>query len=320
MLCWLSALLVAQMSTAQTPGAAEASPDGAASAQPETEAERHFRAGKDLYDRGDYDAALVELKVSEDLEPTVRSIGLLAACYEKMGKLASAYRAYRVAADRARASADEREDFARDRALGLEPKLAGITLAAETPPPEMSATIDGAPVAVQSLWYVDAGEHEVVAQAPGHVPFRAAINIEDGARQVVTIPPLALVETEATPIVIEKVREAPSSTQAWVGWTGVGLGAVGLGLGGVFTGIALDQKSSLEEDPACPDACTDAGAVDDYNTMRMVTTATLVAGSVFLAAGVTLLLTAPDDETQASASVSLAPSSDGVLTRWVVRY
>ncbi len=96
-------------------------------------------------------------------------------------------------------------------------------------------------------------------------------------------------------------QESPGGARRTVAWIALGAGAVGLTLG-TATGIWVLQKhSSLD----CPeDSCTTdkSDDVDTFNTMRTVSTASLIAGFALGATGLTLLLTEPE---QARPGVSL---------------
>jgi hypothetical protein len=109
------------------------------------EAERLFDEGKARYEAGQIEQACELLGRSNRLDPAVGTLGLLGACHERQGKIATAWEEYRETAERARAIGDaEREQYARDRALALEAKIPTITLVA---PSDVTVSRNGAPVA-----------------------------------------------------------------------------------------------------------------------------------------------------------------------------
>ena len=86
----------------------------------------------------------------------------------------------------------------------------------------------------------------------------------------------------------------------------MGLGGAALVLGGVTAGLAADRHSALEEgcpDSQCPPDLHDD--VDSYDTLRPISTVGWIAGGVLVAAGLTLVLTAPSEPSSAD-QVSLA--------------
>src|SRR5262245_25490005 len=82
-------------------------------------ADEHFKRGKELLARGRVAEACAELATSDALDPSVGTLGLLAACHEKLGKVATAYREYAETEKRARAGRDERAEFAKAQAERL---------------------------------------------------------------------------------------------------------------------------------------------------------------------------------------------------------
>src|SRR5262249_20609862 len=79
-----------------------------------------FATAKGLYDQGNFTEACGLLEKSDRLEPMVGTLGLLASCHEKLGRVATARREFLETAERARAAGDPRESFARDQASALE--------------------------------------------------------------------------------------------------------------------------------------------------------------------------------------------------------
>jgi tetratricopeptide (TPR) repeat protein len=88
-----------------------------------------FDEGKTLFAEGKYGAACEKLDASFKLSRLSSTRGLLAACFETIGKLASAWVAYRDSAAIAEKQGNaERAQAAREKAAELEPKLAWLTL------------------------------------------------------------------------------------------------------------------------------------------------------------------------------------------------
>jgi hypothetical protein len=91
-------------------------------------------------------------------------------------------------------------------------------------------------------------------------------------------------------------------------------------VGGVTGAMVLSKQKELESSDECVnEACGPAehDKVDDYNALRPISTAGFVVGGVGVAAGLTLLLTAPKSpETEAHVSPWVGIGSAGVRGRF----
>ena len=76
-----------------------ASPAFARAAEPPSAAQVAFDEGRRLEDSGDFPAAAARFEESERLEHALGTLLNLANCYERGGRLASAWRAFRRGAD-----------------------------------------------------------------------------------------------------------------------------------------------------------------------------------------------------------------------------
>jgi len=100
---------------------------------------------------------------------------------------------------------------------------------------------------------------------------------------------------------------SPGSAQRTVGWVTLGIGGVGVLVGSVAGAIVLSTKSDLDSSEECVNqACgpVEHDNVDKLNSMRTVSTVGFITGGVGLAAGLTLLLTAPTATESAQAHVT----------------
>lgn len=287
------------------------------------EAEALFREGRRLLKDGELAAGCAKLEASDALEPSVGTLLNLGDCRERQGKLASAWAAFEKAEALARRTgADEqRQAEARRRAALLEPRLSTLTLRVTAPVEGLVIRRDALRIE-QGAWDtpvpVDAGTYTIVAEAPGHRPWRSEIQVLQEMRRVVVVPALAPVERVATAPVSSAgttapVRSSPRlaviSTPASPGtWTGTRVVAAGVGLlgaGAVGTGIYFGVRArdlADASDARCPlITCADDEALRLNERARDAATRANVlyaAGGAALAASLVLwLVGAPEPRT-----------------------
>src|SRR5580704_3940460 len=121
---WLGAAAVA----AALSGAAgaRAQPAGDTAAQ----ADALFQQAMELRNAGNDAAACPKFLASKQLAPGVGVTLYLADCYERIGRNASAWKAFREGEKLARARDDKRAAVAAQRAAALEPTLGRLTVSA----------------------------------------------------------------------------------------------------------------------------------------------------------------------------------------------
>lgn len=243
------------------------------------EAEVLFREGRRLIKAGRIEAGCDKLEASERLEPSVGTLLNLGDCREKLGRLASAWAAFTKAEAMAKVRRDDkRRNEATRRALRLEPRLSQLVIAVPAEVSGLEIERDGE-VVDRALWNtpvpVDPDLYEIVAEAPGHKPWRTQLDVTGKLRrQTVTIPMLEQAppppRDELAPTVLPPVtrappprRPAPSPAPAPQTfepspWTtprkvAVGLGVAGLAAAG--TGVYFGLRSWALQDDAdalCP--------------------------------------------------------------------
>jgi hypothetical protein len=133
-------------------------------------------------------------------------------------------------------------------------------------------------------------------------------------------PPAMAASTPATaPLVAQAAPQpttaAPSNkgrTQKTIGWIGVGVGGVGLVAGAVTGFMAISKRNSLRDSNLCSadlkHCAPGASGIDSYNSFRTISSIGLYAGGILAATGVTLLLTAPKQESKPTVGLWLSPS------------
>jgi hypothetical protein len=284
-----------------------------------TTAEALFADGRRLMATGDYPAACAKFAASQRLDAGVGTSLNLADCYEKSGRIASAWVEFRGAISAARsAGSKEREQLARDRAQALETKLSYLTI---TTSPEQRGSIqitrDGAPVEIAALGTpipIDPGKHAVEATAPGKKKWSETIDIAAPKSQItVTIPVLAG-ESGLAPAPSETVKPtgAIDTSKRGGAQRAVGVGVAVVGVIGVTAGTIFGLKAKASWSDAksrCtnyPYGCGPEGVSlgEDAKSAGNISTVAFVIGGAGLVGGAILYFTASKDAGQEK-SVSL---------------
>jgi hypothetical protein len=239
------------------------------------EAEALFRDGRGLIKAGKLAAGCDKFAASERLESSVGTLLNLGDCREKLGKLASAWAAFRKAEALARRTGgdERRQAEASRRAALLEPRLPYLVI-------EVDHRVDGlivrrgGEIVDAAAWNtalpVDPGTYMIVAEAPGHAPWRTTVTIAAGdARHVVAVGSLPPVAVAAPPgpaaapppppappeVAVPAQRSIWSTTRAAsVAVAAAGAGALGAGAYFGLHARDLEHRS----DQRCPMvACND---------------------------------------------------------------
>jgi hypothetical protein len=260
--------------------------DTTAAIQLYDEAEKLTKAGNDA-------AACPKFAESQRLDPQLGTLLHLAACYEKIGRTASAWGGFADAADLAAKMSDPREKIARQRAAALLPKLSKLTITVSGAAPSgLEIQRDGAPIgSVQwgSPVATDPGKHTVTAAAPGKKTWSTVVDVPANAASIaISVPPL-----EEEPVA--STSGAPA--RGWQRPTGLivgGAGIVTMAVGGV---LGLRAKSTYDDSSSHCDAsgCDPSGMATRHDAVDQGNTATIVAGvgAAVTAVGAVLWLTAP---------------------------
>ncbi len=276
-----------------------------------------YDAAVEQLSRGDVAAACPKLEEVTAIEPAGLGARMtLALCYERGGRLASAWVTYKlVEAEAARQGQSGRRERAAAAAQSLAPRLGRLTI--DVPDGAravagLSVSRDGAKVGA-AQWGealpVDAGAHVVEATAPGGAKWSGTVRVEDGATATLRVEmpaPSPAVAPSAERVAAPSV--APSALP--VGGTAVGagfwdtprvvgvaagaFGALALASGAASFGVAADKKSA--SDPHCArDVCEPAwfGTRTEAVTAGHFATAFAVIGAVGLAGSALLLFAWP---------------------------
>jgi hypothetical protein len=308
----------------------------AQSAGDKAAAEALFDEGKRLVDAGKFADACPKFEESQRLDAGLGTMLYLADCYERAGRTASAWATFREAAAVAKSAGQaDREQIARGRAEGLEPKLHRLALRVEDASDGLTVerveTASGRREQLsRATWGValpiDPGTYRVTASAPGKTPWSSNVTIPpDAGTQTIAIPSLVAGAAsepppppkETTPPPPAEAVEESWSTQHWIG-LGIGaVGVVGLGVSGALAIVAVGKNG--DADDLCGEGsatCTTQEGVDassDAQGMGNAATGALVAGGVLTTIGIIVFLAAPYEKESAAtiggSRVALTPSA-----------
>lgn len=278
-----------------------------------------FDEGVRLLAQNRVDEACPKLARSQELAPSGGTVLTLADCYERQGKTASAWVAFREGAARAAAAGkSDIQSAALGRAAKLEPHLKRISIvrAAGDDTPGLEIVRDGITVKDAELNVpipVDPGRHVVEARAPGRRKWSLVVDTSSAGRDfLVEVPRLAAEGAAPAPGTPRDASAPPGETksdgsaQRTIGLALGGVGIVGLGLATFFGVKAMGTNDdALAECPRRnPTQCTDAGLslTEDAKTEALVSTVLFVAGGAALAGGAVLFLTAPSSSSSSTSA------------------
>jgi hypothetical protein len=301
-------------------------------------AETLFNSGRQAFAAGDYRVACENFAESHRLDPAAGTLINLAACYERMNKLATAWEVWRQALVML-PPADERRPEVQRRAASLQARLPHLEVRL---PPDAPAGIrvmrDDVELGAASLGIslpVDPGPHTIRVLAPGRLERKLDLEITEGQKLIVSadsgapLPAREKPESKAVPAAPAAVDtrraqdpEAPShSSRRVLGVIVSGFGAAAL-VTGTATGIlAIQQKHAMDREctaysgtPECSPEGMDAARRGER--FATVSTISFVTFAVASGVGAYLILSSRDERVtklgthfrSGGASVSLSRS------------
>ena len=298
-----------------------------------------FEEGRRLMNDGDYARACPKLKESYAIDPALGALLNLATCYERAGKTASAWAAFKDAVGLATTADDSaRADLARRHIEALEPRLTRlqITLAPDAEVAGLRVTHDGTELSLASVGTplpVDPGRSEIVAEAPGRRRWSTTVEAtEDAKTYEIVIPMLAERGPPSSPsppvapfAEPDRAAPAPAASRSGgvtglelAGWVVGGVGVASGIVGGVFGGLAIAKGQDIADRCTLgPDAnqCPSTDLTDDNDTARTqatVSTVMLIGGGALVAGGLLMVLLAPDAGEEPASGVRIRPTAQGV--------
>lgn len=180
-----------------------------------------FERGRTLMTNGQYAEACPVLAESQRLDPGDGTLLNLALCHEKEGRTATAWSEFNLALSGAvKDGRTDREDLARQRIAGLEPRLSHLTVIVPPGSDGMAIALDGVtlgPAAWGVAAAVDPGAHHVVATLRGQVTSDQTVDVHaDADDHVVTVP----LPAPAPPLVVSPPAPIVTTCAAGRVWDG----------------------------------------------------------------------------------------------------
>ena len=315
-------LLLASRAGAQdtpVPATGSTAADSAAAAQ------ALFVEGRGLVREGRYAEGCEKLEQSRHLDPAPGTVINLADCYEKLGKVASAWLAFHEAAATAqRYGRAEWAEKARERASALEPNVPHLTVAVDEPAPGTTVRRAGVLVEESALGSpvpVNPGAYVIDAVAPGRRPWSTRLVVEAATRVVLHVPRLAEETSNAlTPAPVVPCAPAPvtGSLQRTIALGLAAVAVVPIGIGSYFGVRAISRNDSAGA--LCPtSACTDPTAISltsQAHQNAVASNVSFIAGGVLLAAAAALFFTAPARVEHPSVAVGVDGTTGAIRASW----
>ncbi len=291
-------------------------------------AEALFDQARQLVEAGRFDEACPKFEASQQLDPGLGTLLHLADCYERVGRLASAWATFEEAAAFAEARSEtERVEIARVRAAALEPQL--IRLMLEVPeerPPGFEVKRNGVPVPEGSYGVavpVDAGQWLIRATAPGFEPFEITITLDESLSAPYQLrilpltplqpnpPPPAPLATSPAPVVSgfdadgTDLATPKDDSQRTLGLIIASAGVIAGGVSGLFTVMAQNSNSN-SEDHCVENRCSPTGVSERDKALKQAAVATgaAIVAIVGVGVGATLFFTAEDEPSPNGAMLS----------------
>ncbi len=266
-------------------------------------AQIRFQRGRDLFAARNYEAALVEFRAAVALVSSPNTRLYIARCLHGLNRNADAVIEYQRAGAEAadRAASEPRYAATRDTARAesslLEPLLGRLVIHVPNAPEGTNVTAGGTPVP-SALFDVstpsDPRAVEVVANAPGYLPFRAQATVATGATAEVTVvlqrDPAALRASASSAPPPAPVRERMVTVRQGgsVRYAGIGVAAVGLVAGGVMFGVFGSTATARYNElrTACPAGCPDRETtIAEGERAQLIADVAIGAGAALVVVG-----------------------------------
>ena len=302
-----------------------------------------FDGARKLIAEGKYADACPKLEESQRLDPGTGTLLNLADCYEREGKIATAWSKFLEAAAAAHSGKQaERERLARDRAAAVYPRVSSLSIKVVDPAiAGLEIRRDGAVIG-PAQWGtpipIDPGDHRVTAGAPGRRVWQSSITVgSTGQTASVTVPELetgaasaSMSSGDSSATGAASAATADESVTPGKGlrigsYAALGVGVVGVAAGALFVVQSSGKRKDADDAYAqCASPCLDGDpqaanvrSLDDKaRSAKTLATVAFVVGGVGVATGITLFVLSNKKSGESAGNSSLrtwvGPGSVGI--------
>ncbi len=296
-----------------------------------------FERGRALMQEGKVAEACAKFEESNRLDPGIGTQFNLAACYEELGRFASAYALFtEVAAATRQAGQQDRERVARERAAALKPKLDQLTIVVPEASRVPGLVVRRGGITVGSAQWgvpipVDPGSYEVVASAEGYRLWKTNVSIAPNSKATTLEIPVLRVEASAPDpgadvLAEESERILPTAEQDFFDspWniatvSLATVGALSLGVGAFFGLRAMSLEDESEELGCVGNTCPTQAAFDkrrDAAEAGDLATFGVAGGLVALAGAGVMLWVVPDTDHGSELTLTTSPDAAGAALHY----
>ncbi|MBK8259198.1 MAG: hypothetical protein IPK82_41895 [Polyangiaceae bacterium] len=254
-----------------------------------------------LKDKSDWAGACPKFESSYKLDPALGTLLNLANCFEKLGKIASAWARWEEAYQWATKNGDDRAEYAKTQRDALAPRLPKLKINVPTKAAALSIERDTTKVAEAmygTALPVDPGEHTIFIKRDDEVLKTEKVKLVEAQTAEVSFD-LAAIEKAAPPpkpkgnVVV--VGASPALRKA--GWAIGGVGVATVLGAAVLESLALSKKANATVYCTADKLCTPQGIaiINDARTFAEAGQWVGIGGLAVTAVGITLLIVAPSN-------------------------
>lgn len=300
-------------------------------ARARAEAQKLYEDGAKDLEADDYARACPKFEAAWKILPDhIRTGVTLADCLDKWGKPASALSVLERVAPLAKARGDKAKMAEIEASMvDLDKRVPRLTVRVSeslSKTPGLAILRGGTPLPPASWGSpmpLDPGEYEIEATAVDKPTWKTKVRLGVGKAQTVDINPGWPEPKIEKPIVI---RLPPQNTGLrTAGLIGIGLGAAGIATWGILGGLAISKNNASKAHCNSANVCDDQGFAvrEDAIAFGHGASAGLIAGGVFLATGVTLVVISAGGKKETKRDAALprtnvwvGPSGVGIRGDW----
>ncbi|MCS6898541.1 MAG: PEGA domain-containing protein [Myxococcales bacterium] len=293
------------------------------SAPSKEEARSRYERGKQLYEEGAFDAALIEFQRAYDLAPSYKILFNIGQVHRQRNDYASALRVFERYLKEGGAEIDVKRRTEVEKEIAqLKGRVATLEITTNVPGAEIlvdDESVGKTPLPQGVL--VNSGKRKITASKEGHVPVSKVINVAGADTMKITLelvessgggassPPTILPTTTPTTTPTSSGASSPPAGTSqslplekpsvpWLAWTITGAFGVGTAVTGI---LALGASNDLKNKRSQPDV--NRKELDDGSsrTKNLALVSDLLLVGTAIAGGVSIYLTVSEPSKESSA-------------------